>query len=303
MGLNTLISKKTGKASKLKIDDLFIPVGELKSLSGKTIGHYHRVLSVMFHNAVRWGLIQENPCEKVQPPKAPRREMKCLDEEALVKMLECLETEDIRCKSLITLALMTGCRRGELAALQWESIDIGKAVIYIKQSAAYTPETGIIIKQPKTQSSNRKIAIPPSTIQILKQYRKWWAEQKVSRGDQWQKEEREKQGDTWKDPEWVFCTWDGYVIHPDTITDLFKKFMNRHNLPDIRLHDLRHTACTLLIHAGLNVRAVAARMGHANPNVTLTVYSHALQSADREAANIMEAITGKKDKTELSNQQ
>lgn len=228
--------------------------------------------------------------------------MKCLDEEALAKLLECLGTKDIKHQAIVTLVLMTGCRRGELAGLSWANIDLENAVVYIKQSAVYTPETGTIIKLPKTQSSNRKIAIPASTVQILKQYRKWWLVQKVLLGDQWQKAEKERLGDAWKDPEWVFCSWNGDIIHPDTLTDLFKKFLKRHDLPDIRLHDVRHTSATMLIHAGLNVRAVAARMGHANPNVTLTVYSHALQSADREAANIMETITSKKNEAGASNQ-
>ncbi len=73
-------------------------------------------------------------------------------------------------------------------------------------------------------------------------------------------------------------------------------------MPDIRLHDLRHTAATYLINAGLNVRAVAARMGHANPNVTLAVYSYALQSADKRAADVMETLIRKKKNTDVQEQ-
>jgi integrase len=92
-------------------------------------------------------------------------------------------------------------------------------------------------------------------------------------------------------------------MHPDTVTDIFKKFIKRHNLLDIRLHDLRHTSCTMLINAGLNVRAIASRMGHANANVTLTVYSHALKSADREAANILENLTARKNENPSQKQE
>ena len=301
-GKRTSVAKKISKTLEIKLEKIFIPALEPGQLSAKTIGHYHRVLSVMFNDAVRWGLLRENPCLKVQPPKVTKKEMSCLDEDGVAAMLECLESETIKNKAMITLALMTGCRRGEICALQWQHIDLNNKILFVKQSAEYTPATGIRIKQPKTASSNRKLSLPESTVKLLKQYRKWQLEEKAKVVNLWQQEEKEKQGDTWKDPEWVFSTWDGYIIHPDTLTDLFKKFLKRHNLPNIRLHDIRHTAATHLINSGLNVRAVAARLGHANPNVTLTVYSHALQSADRQAADIMENLATKRSNSSTAKQ-
>jgi integrase len=278
---------------KLNFNKMFTPASELKPLSNKTIIHHHRLLSVMFADAVRWGLMKENPCTKVQPPRPEYKEMKCLDEEGVSRLLECLQEEPIKTQAMIITALVTGCRRGEVAALQWSAIDLNNKTINVKQAAAYTPVKGIIIKIPKTPSSIRKIAIPDSAVVILKQYRKWQMSQKLKVGDQWLKaarEEYEKAGEEFTDPAWVFTTWDGYNIHPDTLTDTFKKFLARHGLPKVRLHDIRHTACTMLLHAGLNVRAVAARMGHANPNVTLAVYAHALRSADQQAADLMESV-------------
>ncbi len=268
-------------------------------LSNSTIQYYHRVLSAMLADAVRWGLLKENPCEKVKPPKITSKEMPQLDEGNIRKLLAALETEPLKYRAIIELALVTGCRRGELVALQWKKhIDLDDGTLHIQQSVEYTPATGVRIKPPKTRSSVRQIAIPASTVQLLKQYRKWQLEQKIKIGDLWQKEEKVKQGDLWEDPEWVFATWDGYIIHPDSVTSIFNKFLKRHNLPHIRFHDLRHLAATILIHEGLNVRAVAGRMGHANPDVTLRVYSHVLQSADRQAADIMEGIFKKNSPTD-----
>jgi len=284
----------------VKFSKLFTPASPLKPLSNKTIQHYHRVLSVMFNDAVSWGIMKENPCSKVKPPKVERKEMQYLDEKETYKLLKCLEAEDIKTQTLFTLALVTGCRRGELCGLQWEHIDLDKGLINIKQSATYTAKTGIQIKQPKTTSSIRTISIPNSTIQLLKKYRKWWLKQKISVGDMWQKEDKERLKDDWKDPEWVFTTWNGYIMHPDSLTAAFKDFLRKHELPNIRLHDLRHTAATMLVHAGLNVRAIASRLGHANPNVTLSVYSHTLQSADKEAANMMENLINKNKSEEIN---
>ncbi len=262
--------------------------GKEGGLSNKTIQHYHRVLSAVFSDAVRWGMIKENPCSRVSPPKPERKEMNCLDEKAIQMFMKCLSRENIKYRAIIELFLVTGCRRGEIAALQWGNIDLDKGIIHIKQAAVYTPATGIVVKQPKTPSSIRKIKLPSTTTELLKIYRKYWIEEKLKTGDLWQKEEREMLGNAWQDPEWVFTTWNGCIMHPDTYTDIFKKFIKKHNLPNIRLHDLRHTAATLLIHAGLNIRAVARRLGHANANVTLGIYAHALESADETAANVIE---------------
>ncbi|MDQ2086478.1 tyrosine-type recombinase/integrase [Herbivorax sp. ANBcel31] len=275
--------------------------GKKGSLSNKTIGHYHGVLSAMLNSAFQWGMIKENPCVRVKPPKAEQQEMKYLEEDELIKFYDCLSQEPIKIQAMILVSLMTGCRRGELAALQWKHIDLDNGVIHIKQAAEYTPETGIIIKKPKTRSSIRQIAIPDSLVQVLKFYRSWWLEQKLTLGTLWQEKERLKQGGNWVDPEWLFASMEGYIMHLDTFTKTFKKFLKRHDLNDIRLHDLRHTSATMLLHSGLNVRAVASRLGHANPNVTLSVYAHALQSADKEAANIMEGLIKKKDDSEEKN--
>lgn len=280
-------------ALKLKLDKVFVPSSKMKPLSNRTITHYHRILSTMLSDAVRWGMLKENPCSKVQPPKVIQKDMECLDEDGVAQLIECLQQEPIKTQAMIMTSLVTGCRRGELAALQWPAVDLDNKTIYIRQSIAYTPEKGMVIKKPKTLASTRKIAIPDTAVTVLKQYKVWQMERRLKVGEQWlktQREQCEKDGVDSIDPSWVFTTWDGYGIHPDTMTSTFKKFLNHHGLPDIRLHDLRHTACTMLLHAGLNVRAVASRMGHANPNVTLSVYAHALKSADQQAANLIESV-------------
>jgi len=166
-----------------------------------------------------------------------------------------------------------------MAGLEWGHLTGGN--VSIRQAASYTPKKGIFIKRPKNEFSVREIAIPASVVLLMKQYRRWQTEQRLKVGDQWIVND------------WVFATWDGHIMHPDSFSSAFKDFIKRHKLPDLRLHDLRHTACTMLLHKGLNVKAVAARMGHANANVTLTVYAHALRSADQMAADMMEEIVSK----------
>lgn len=287
----TLASIKAGNATtkvvalqicaaiEKKLDKVFTPV-DTKPLSERTVLQHHLILSTMFTDAVRWGLMRENPCSKVAPPKIEnKKEMRSLDEVGLLRMLQCIENEPIKLQAMIMLPLVTGCRRGEIAGLEWGHLTGGN--VSIRQAASYTPKKGIFIKRPKNESSVREIAIPASVVLLMKQYKRWQTEQRLKVGDQWIVND------------WVFATWDGHIMHPDSFSSAFKDFIKRHNLPDLRLHDLRHTACTMLLHKGLNVKAVAARMGHANANVTLTVYAHALRSADQMAADMMEEIVSK----------
>jgi len=270
--------------------------GKEGKLSSKTVLYYHRVLHKMFHDAFQKGLVNENPCDRANIPKVTKHKMNCLDENQIPLLIAALEDEPIKTKAIITLLLVTGCRRGELGGLQWKHVDLKNNTILIEQAVTYTLDTGTILKAPKTESSVRKIIIPQETSELLSLYRKWWLAEKIKVGDQWQleaQEECKKNDKVWTDPEYVFTTWNGYLQHPDSFTKLFKKFLVRHNLPIIRLHDIRHTAATMLINAGLDIRSVADRMGHENPNVTLAIYSHALLTSDQRASDVMSNLIKK----------
>ena len=104
-------------------------------------------------------------------------------------------------------------------------------------------------------------------------------------------------GDKWIDTDYIFTAWNGAALHPDTISSWFRKFVKKYDLPDISIHSLRHTAATMLLMNGLPVKAVSSRLGHANAVTTSAIYSHALQSADEKAAEIMDDIlSGNKNK-------
>jgi integrase len=90
----------------------------------------------------------------------------------------------------------------------------------------------------------------------------------------------------------VFTTGWGDAIHPDTVSSLFPTLIKRHNqanpevqLPQARLHDLRHLHATTLLLAGVPVHVVAGRLGHADPSITLRVYAHVIRSAEASAAD------------------
>lgn len=114
---------------------------------------------------------------------------------------------------------------------------------------------------------------------MLKQYRGWQREKRLQLGDQWEEHDR------------LFTTWNGSPLHPSSVTSWFSKFARSAGLPDgVTIHSLRHTNATLLIAAGVNVRTVSARLGHAHTSTTMDIYSHAIQSADAAASSAIGSI-------------
>ncbi|MDK2894832.1 MAG: integrase [Moorella sp. (in: firmicutes)] len=258
--------------------------GKPGKLSESTILYHHRVLSSILNDAVDWEVISFNPASKVTPPKVKKKQVPCYDKDQTAALLAALDKEPLKYKVLITLAVATGLRRGELMGLEWQDIDFKNNTIEVHQASQYLPEKGIFTKDPKNETSNRMIAVPTSVMELLKQYKAQQAEERLKVGDLWQGSNR------------LFTTWDGQPMHPDTISKWFPKFLRRYGLPPITFHGLRHTSATLLIAEGVNLKNVSRRLGHSNISTTGDIYAHALRSVDQEAAEKLDHILTRKSK-------
>ncbi len=246
------------------------------SLSPVTIKKYFTILQSLFHFAYKMGFLEYNPflSKNITLPKIPPANIAILEEKEIKNLLECLEEEPIMWKVLIHLALCTGCRRGELAALQWKDIDWEKKQVKISKSMYYI--NGIRgIKLPKSNSSYRTITIPDYMIQMLKYYKNRQMEQKLISIQNWNSNDM------------LFITQKGEFIATGYISAWFKKFLKRHNLPHIKFHALRHTAATILLISGTNIKTVSNRLGHSSLSTT-NRYVHALADADKAAADTLE---------------
>ena len=274
-------------SASMKINTLFDEAGEAKSLSERTIKQHHAIIHSALQKAVEWQLLFANPADRVKPPKVVKKEAKHLNEGQAMDLLNALQTEPLKYQLMVFMDLVTGVRRGELVALKWSDIDMDKRVLKVTKSVRYIPKKGQADKQPKNETSIRDIAIPPSLVTLLKFYKLQQKAERAACGD-----------DLWKDEDWIFTQWNGELMHVDTISKWFPEFMKRHGMEKINFHAVRHTAATLLINKGLNVKALSARLGHANTSTTMDIYSHALKSSDREAADMMENIINPKKKEE-----
>ena len=253
-------------------------------LSPATIRRKLTVLQSVLTQAVKLGLISQNPADskRLTLPKVTTPKIEIFSKQAAARMLECLEDEPLQFQVLIQLAIMSGCRCGELCALKFSNFDYETCKLTVERSAYKLKGQPIAIKPPKDYEV-RTITLNPHCIELVKLLQ---AEKR---------REAQRLGTAWKGSDWVFTQADGEIINPQTPTVQFSKFLARHGLEHKKFHALRHSSATLLLYGGANIKTVQQRLGHADI-VTTNKYLHAVQEADEQAANILQDmfITQKK---------
>ncbi|MBT9132390.1 MAG: putative prophage phiRv2 integrase [Firmicutes bacterium] len=258
-------------------------IKDTAALSENTIKHHHRAISAIFEKAIKWGVLSgRNPAKRVDAPKVEKKKALCYDEKHVQVLLEALEFvggDEIKYKAAALIAIMTGARLGEIMGLEWQDIDFEKQVIEIRQASQYLSGKGIFTKAPKTEKSKRKVAVNNFLLSVLAQY---------------QYDQQEK-GFLCRGNNRLFVTWDGKPMFPETVSKWFREFLRRKKLPHLNFHGLRHTSASFLISRGMDIQTVAGRLGHSTSATTQNIYSHFLESKDRQAADLMEdAFTKKK---------
>lgn len=274
--VTTKTAESISKALSIKLSTVFEQNGDPKSLSSRTVLHHHRLISSILTTAVQWQLLFSNPADRVKAPKTDKAPVQHYDEVQTKELLRALETEELKYKVMVLLDVFSGLRLGELMGLSWSNIDMENNTIEILKSSQYLSGKGTFEKDPKNETSVRKISIPAPVTALLSEYRIWWLEQRLQCGDQWKNSDR------------LFVTWDGQPMFTYTLTNWFPEFLQRHNLPKITPHGLRHTSATLLAAQGLEVSAISKRLGHARTSTTMDIYVHALKKADTAASNLLE---------------
>jgi len=249
-------------------------------LSAQTIRHHYRCLSAILQDAVDWDVIKENPCSRVTPPKVKKAKVKVYDEEETSAFLTALETAPLKHRTLIWLEIATGLREGEIMGLEWIDIDFNNNSLKVERASQYLPGKGVFTKDPKTEESQRTLALPKNVMDLLKQHKAKLAEKKLKLGDF-------KNGGLWKGSDRLFVTWDGRPGHPTWPGKWLAKFLKDKELPHCSFHSLRHLNATMSIAAGVPLKNVSARLGHSDIGTTANIYAEALKSVDREAAEKM----------------
>lgn len=223
----------------------------------------HAVLHNALRMAVSRGSIQRNPCDVVKKPRVAAKAMQVLDQDQVDKLLEAAHGD--RLYALYLLAVTTGLRQGELLALQWQNVDLKRGVISV-QHTLQDDDGKLVLSEPKSAKSRRRVDLPQITTKALKRHR----EALLAEGHP---------------GPWVFCDRKGGPIRQSNLTSRsFKPLLRAAGLPDIRFHDLRHTAATLMLALGVSAKVIQEMLGHSNINLTFQTYAHVLPSLQHEAA-------------------
>jgi len=259
-------------------------------LSPRSVGHAHRILGRALRAAEETGLVGRNVCRLVHPPRVPHAEMATLTAEQARALIHAAEGSSLH--ALYVVALSSGGRRGELLGLRWADVDMEAGSIRItrtlvrgtrpgERQADGPPKVEWSFAEPKTSSSRRTITIGRTALEALRLHRKV------------QTEERLGAGRAWQDGDLVFPSAFGTPIDGSNLLKAHYALLKQAGLPHVRFHDLRHSAATLLLEAGVQPHAVAQRLGHATPSLVMNTYGHVTDRMQQQATAAMDAaLTG-----------
>ncbi|WP_256709991.1 site-specific integrase [Paenibacillus sp. FSL H8-0548] len=250
--------------------------GPLKSA---TLVYNYRVLKSIFSKAMEWKIIKENPMTGIKKPKEDDvKQMEVYDEKEIKLLFEALDYESLQLRTAITLAITTGIRRGEMAALEWTKIDFERGHLYITQSIPKMKDGQPILKPPKN-GKPRRIVLSETELAELRLLKAERDAELTDLPDQW--------GDG--KYSFVFCHPDGMPYDPQWFTKKWIDFHRRHQLKAIRFHDLRHTSISWMIYKQVHSEVIAKRAGHSNIKM-LEIYGHIFESVEQAAASVFNDI-------------
>jgi integrase len=239
-----------------------------RPLSPKTVTNTAGVLSIALGDAVRLKLLPHNVANDARLPRRPRREMTAWTEEEAAQFLA--SVADDRMFALWRLALATGMRRGELCGLRWRDVDLDAGTVTVASTRVVARR--VVVGEPKTASGSRVVSIDSETARALQSWRRAVLAERLAAGE------------AWEDHGLVFVDEIGRPPHPETVTRWWREAVKRAGVQPIRLHDARHSAATMLLRAGVPVKVVSQRLGHADVAVTMRVYQHVTAQDDQAAA-------------------
>ncbi len=247
-------------------------------LSPRSVQYATAVLSMVLKHA--WhvsGIIHSNPCDRVTKPRVVKTDKQTLTTEQMRALLD--EARGTEWEAFYRLAFFTGARRGELLALRWGDIDWDKRTVTIRSNIV---QVGSERRETSTKSGNpRVVTLDDGTLLVLRACRKEQMQRRLQLGEHWAGDE-----------DFITTKPDGSNLKPGSATQHWGRTRKKLGIPNVRLHDSRHTHATLLLAAGEPLHVVADRLGHKDAMVTSTVYAHVLAEQADQAADTFARVAG-----------
>jgi integrase len=258
-----------------------------KGVSISTIRTAHATLRIALSQAVKDRVVQRNVAKVEPSPRAKKYQAKFLTAEQVKDFLSFLRDYNDqygrkvihRMYAFYSLAFYLGLRKGELCSLSFSDLDMVRGTISIKTSLQRVGDV-VIRDAPKTDESIRTIMLPANLLAALKEHRIRILEEKLQAG-----------------PKWIGCEWNplfpsdiGTHTEPRTVNRQFSMLLKQAGLPNIRVHDMRHTAASLMLGQGIPVNIVSKILGHSNPSITYNIYSHIMSDQQEDAMEKMNRL-------------
>ncbi len=239
-----------------------------EGLSDRMVRMCHATCRTALEKAVQEGLIRTNPAIGCKLPPKKAREMQVLDRDELQRFLIQAKAEGYY--ELFLLDLSTGLRRGELMALQWDDLDFETGVLNVNKQV-YQVNGELQFSEPKTKNSIRKIVLPPSVVEVLREYKKT------------------------VNSRWMFPSpvKEDCPLTPGVVRQRLQLILEHAGCKHVRFHDLRHTFATLALQNGMDVKTLSAMLGHVSAATTLDIYTHITDDMQRTAAANIDRGIGK----------
>jgi integrase len=219
--------------------------------------------------AVRWKVIAWNPVTAVDPPSLSTAEVRPLSTAEARSFLATVVGD--RFEARWRLAVTLGMRQGEVLGLSWEDVNVDQGTVQVRQSLQYRPRAGLVLSPPKTARARRTLPLSDELVGALRMRRERQASDRAAAGEFWE--------------EWglVFTTGVGTPVAPRNDYRDFRRLLEQAGLRRVRLHDLRHTAASLMLGGGVNPLVVMEVLGHSQISVTMNTYSHVSADVSRAA--------------------
>lgn len=270
---NVLVRKLTVEHVERLFADL-----QAAGYSSTTIKKAHLRLGAALRLAKRWNLVHDNVCDVAKPPKLEYKKPKVWSPDDVAAFLDAAEDDHLYAYWL--LLVETGARTSELLGLTWKDVNFDRGTLRLGQQVVRLLKGTPILKQDaKTEAGRRTIRLTAGTVDVLRTYRRSWLERKLASGDP-----------DWNPDDLIFCTSTGKPYNAYNLRRNFDRIVKEAGIPPITPHGVRKSHITMAIANGANVKAVAARVGHADVTTTLGVYTSLTASMDDDLLNIVEAV-------------
>ncbi len=245
-----------------------------KGLSSASILRAHRVLSRALRVASQRGKVGRNVATLVDPPAVKRPET-ALPLSATEARRVIAAAQAQRNAARWTVALAVGLRQSEALGLRWADVDLEKGALTVRRGLHRVGGQGLVYEEPKADRSRRTVALPAQLVEALRAHRASQIEERIVAGSLWQ------------DHDLVFAQANGRPIERKSDWRAWKALLREADVREVRLHDGRHTAATLLLTEGVHPRVVMEVLGHAQMRTTTDTYSHVMPALGRDTADRM----------------